>query len=197
MWGGLKLIAMSSPSPMSLTPSEYLRLERQSDVRSEYIGGRAYATAGASRRHNVISGNILAALKGQLRSQPCEAYMADMRVRIAAAGTYTYPDIAAVCGEPRFEDELADTLVNPSLIVEVLSDSTEAYDRGEKFAQYRSLDSLREYVLVAQNKARVEHYQREGERWVLTEIHAEDGRVRLTSVNCELAIADVYAGVVF
>ena len=152
---------MSAPKPTLLTPREYLEIERKAEVRSEYIGGRLYAMPGSNRLHNLIAGNILAALKTQLRGKQCETYAADMRVKIAPTGTYTYPDVITVCGEPRFEDPFVDTLLNPTLIVEVLSTSTEAYDRGEKFAQYRSLDSLREYMLVAQNKSRVEHYRRE------------------------------------
>src|SRR5260221_12831334 len=117
-----------------LTPGEYLEIERKAEVRSEYIAGRIYAMAGASRRHNLIAGNLLASLKAQLRGKPCETYMAEMRVKVGPTGLYTYPDVIAVCGQPRFEDTFVDTLLNPTLIVEELSETTKAYDSGEEFA---------------------------------------------------------------
>src|SRR5206468_6291774 len=119
---------------------------------SEYINGQIYAMSGASREHNLIVVNLIRELSSQLRGRPCEVYASDMRVKVRPTGMYTYPDVVAVCGEPRFEDEQVDTLVNPAVIVEVLSPSTEAYDRGQKFAHYRKLESLTEYVLVAQNE---------------------------------------------
>ena len=188
---------MSSPKPTLLTPGEYLEIERKAEIRSEYIAGRIYAMAGASRRHNLIAGNILAALKAQLRGKPCETYMADMRVRVSPTGLYTYPDVIAVCGPPQFEDAFVDTLLNPTLLVEVLSETTEAYDRGDKFAQYRNLDSLREYVLVSQNKLRVEDYLRDGERWVLSEVRVRGESIGLTSIGCQIALAAIYEGVDF
>jgi Uma2 family endonuclease len=180
-----------------LTPGEYLEIERKAEIRSEFIAGRIYAMAGASRRHNLIAGNMLAALKTQLRGKPCESYMADMRVKVSPTGLYTYPDVIVVCGQPQFEDAFVDTLLNPTLLVEVLSETTEAYDRGEKFPQYRNLDSLREYVLVSQNKLRVENYLRDGERWVLSEVHVLGESVSLASIGCEIALATIYEGVDF
>jgi Uma2 family endonuclease len=188
---------MSSPKPTLLTPGEYLEIERKAEIRSEYIAGRIYAMAGASRRHNLIAGNLLAALKTQLRGKTCETYMADMRVNVSPTGLYTYPDVIAVCGQPQFEDAFVDTLLNPTLIVEVLSETTEAYDRGDKFAQYRSLDSLREYVLVSQNKLRVEDYLRDGEHWVLSEVRVLGETIGLTSIGCEIQLAAIYEGVDF
>jgi len=130
---------MSSPHPSFVTPGEYLELERKSEIRSEYVAGRIYVMSGASRRHNLIAGNLFREISAQLRSKPCEAYVGDMRVKVGPTGMYTYPDIVAVCDEPRFEDSFIDTLLNPAVLVEVLSESTEAYDRGEKFAHYRRL----------------------------------------------------------
>jgi Uma2 family endonuclease len=115
-----------------------------------------------------------------------------MRVKVAPTGMYTYPDLVALCGEPRFEDGHVDTLLNPSVIIEVLSPSTEAYDRGEKFAHYRRLETLREYVLVAQDKVRVEHYRREGEQWVLSEISDPRGTLHLPSVDCHVEVGAIY-----
>ena len=173
-------------------PEEYLAAERTARQRSEYVNGRVYAMAGASREHNLIVGNVFAELRAQLRGRPCEAYVNDLRVKVSRTGLYTYPDVVALCGEPRFEDEHVDTLLNPGVIVEVLSESTEGYDRGEKFAHYRRLDSLQEYVLVAQDKVRVEHYARQGEHWVLTEFSDLQDSLSLTSLDCSVALRDVY-----
>lgn len=188
---------MSSPSPSLLTEREYLALERKSEIRSEYIAGRVFAMSGASRRHNLIAGNLYREINTQLRGRPCEAYVSDMRVKVSPTGMYTYPNIAALCGEPRFEDTDGDTLLNPAVIVEVLSDSTEAYDRGEKFAHYRRLETLREYVLIAQNKVRVEHYLRRGEEWVLSEISDPEGTLDLSLIDCRVSVAAIYEKVDF
>jgi len=174
------------------TPTEYLALERSAHEKSEYINGRIYAMAGASRLHNLIVTNILRELATQLRGRPCETYANDMRVKVQRTGMYTYPDVVAVCEEPRLEDAELDTLLNPAVIVEVLSPSTESYDRGEKFAHYRRLESLQEYVLVAQVTRRVEHFRREGDSWVLTEISDPGGELRLSSLGCTLQLADIY-----
>jgi Uma2 family endonuclease len=188
---------MSSPDLSYVTPVEYLDLERKSEVRSEYLAGHIFAMSGASRRHNLIAGNFYREISTQLRGRVCEAYMSDMRVKISPTGMYTYPDIVGVCDEPRFEDSHIDTLLNPQVIVEVLSESTEAYDRGEKFAHYRRLDSLREYVLVAQDKIRIEHYVREGEQWILSEISDSESALRLVSIDCHAGLAAIYEKVDF
>jgi len=188
---------MSSPSSNLLTEREYLEVERKSGIRSEYIAGRIYVMSGASERHNVIAGNLYALIWLQLRGQPCRAYMNDMRVRVAPARMYTYSDIVAVCGEPQLEDARLDTLLNPAIIVEVLSESTEAYDRGEKFAYYRRLETLREYVLVSQDKVRVEHYRREGEQWILSEISDPDGTLHLPTIDCHVDVKAIYERVDF
>jgi Uma2 family endonuclease len=180
-----------------VTPAEYLALERSAREKSEYVNGRIYAMSGASRLHNLISLNVAGELRSQLRGRPCEAYVNDMRVKVQRTGMYTYPDVVAVCEEPRLEDAEFDTLLNPSVIVEVLSPSTESYDRGEKFAHYRRLDSLREYVLVAQVTRRIEHFRRRGEHWVLTEISDPGGELSLSSIGCVLKLADIYDRVEF
>jgi len=174
------------------TPEEYLALERRSETKSELVNGRIYAMTGASREHNLITANLVRELSTQLRGRPCESYASDMRVKVDETGMYTYPGVVALCGEPAFEDAAVDTLLNPAVIVEVLSPSTESYDRGEKFAHYRRLASLREYVLVAQNRVRVEHYARRGEQWVLTEFSDLAGAFELPSVGCTLRLVDVY-----
>ena len=177
------------------TPEQYLVLERQADHKSEYINGRIFAMAGASRAHNLIAGNIFGELRAQLRGRPCEAYISDMRVKVSQTGLYSYPDVAVACGELQFEDVHGDTLLNPLVIVEVLSESTEAYDRGGKFAHFRRLPSLTDYLLVAQDKMCVEQYVRQGEQWLLTELSDAKGAVQLESIGCKLSLEEIYARV--
>jgi Uma2 family endonuclease len=175
-----------------ITPAEYLAAERKAAEKSEYINGRVYAMAGASRVHNLIALNTASELRTQLRGRPCEAYANDMRVKVERTGMYTYPDVVGLCEEPRFEDAEVDTLLNPGVIIEILSPSTERYDRGEKFAHYRRLESLREYVLIAQDIRRIEHYRREGDSWVLTEVSEPDAALVISSLSCTLRLSDIY-----
>ena len=188
---------MTAPSTDFMTAADYLAVERKAEIRSEYIAGRMYAMSGASERHNTISLNMAAEFRNQFRGRNCRVYMADMRLKVSPTGMYTYPDVTAVCGDLQLEDEHLDTLLNPTVIAEVLSDSTEAYDRGEKFAHYRRLESLREYVLVAQNRMRVEHYRREGAVWVLTEISDPEGTLHLPSIDCHIPVHAIYESVTF
>jgi Uma2 family endonuclease len=176
-----------------LSPAEYLALERSSEYKSEYLHGQMVAMTGASRKHVLIALNLATGLRRQLEGRPCEVYATDMRVRAPTTGLYTYPDIAVVCGEPQFEDDHEDTLLNPVLIVEVLSSSTESYDRGRKFEHYRTLESLREYLLVSQDRSRVEQFVRQdGTAWLFKEIAGVDQVVSLASVACEIALAEIY-----
>ena len=189
---------MSSAAVQShLTPEEYLVLERKATIKSEYLNGQMYAMSGASRAHNLICLNIGGELRTQLKERACEVYTNDMRVKVTAAGLYTYPDILVVCDEPRFEDDSFDILLNPTALFEVLSPSTEAYDRGAKFGYYRQLDSMQEYTLVSQDFMRVEHYLRHNGQWILTEYSSPDDVVRLTSIDCELPLREIYAKVEF
>ncbi len=184
---------MSSLTKPRFTLEEYLSVERNSQTRSEYFDGEIFAMGGASENHNLIVGNIFASLHSQLRERPCKVYSSDLRVRVMATGLYTYPDVVALCGEARFDDEQKDTLVNPSLIIEVLSKSTEGYDRGEKFAHYRRIESLKEYVLVAQDKHRVEHYIRQpDDQWLMSERNKVEDRMELVSINCTLLLSEIY-----
>jgi Uma2 family endonuclease len=176
-----------------VTPEEYLEYERAAQYKNEYFDGEIYAMTGASRKHNLIAGNVFAELKRQLRGKPCEAYISDMRVRIPSANIYTYPDVVVVCGEPEFEDADVDTLLNPTLLVEVLSKSTASYDRSVKSGYYRTLPSLAEYLLVAQDESHVvQHTKQADGRWLLADIRGAEGRVELASVGCVLSLADVY-----
>jgi Uma2 family endonuclease len=189
---------MSSAALKSqLTPEQYLAFERASPLRHEYHAGSIFAMSGASRAHNLIAGNLCAELSRQLRDRPCEAYITDMRVLVRPTGLYTYPDIVAVCDEPQFQDSAVDTLLNPTLIIEVLSPSTEAHDRGAKFAHYRRLESLRQYVLVAQDQVRVERYTRQGDEWLLAELGGLGETLDLASIDCAVRLRDVYAKVRF
>lgn len=148
---------------------------------------------GASRKHNIIAGNAFAALHGQLRGRGCEIYTNDMRVWIPAVDLFTYPDVVVACGHPDFMDTEVDTLLNPTLIVEVLSPSTESYDRGMKYSYYRTLPSLAEYLILAQNRVHAEHYTRQGNGgWLLTETDRREDVLELPSIACTLALADVY-----
>jgi Uma2 family endonuclease len=177
------------------TPDQYLALERDAECKSELVNGQIYAMSGASREHNLIAGNVFGELRSQLKGRPCEAYTSDMRFKVCPTGMYTYPDVAVACNGPRFEDDHVDTLLNPTVIVEVLSPSTEAYDRGEKFAHYRKLDSLSDYVLVSQDKPRVEHFARHPDNpslWAFTEVSGFDGVLRLASIGCEVSLSDIY-----
>lgn len=178
---------------MSCPPEEYLAFERRSEEKHEYLAGEAFAMTGASREHNLIVTNVVAELRQQMKGRPCQVYPNDMRVKVDASGLYTYPDVAVVCGEARFEDEQVDTLLNPTLIVEVLSDSTEAYDRGEKFEHYRKLPSLAEYLLIAQDRPHVEQYVRQADgHWLLAEWHGREATARLPSIDAALALVEVY-----
>lgn len=177
-----------------LTPAEYLAFERrQTDAKHEYYNGDITMMAGASLAHNRIMGNTFAALHAQLRGSECSVFPSDMRIHIPATNLYTYPDISALCSEPQLEDDEQDILINPSVIIEVLSESTEAYDRGAKFDHYRSIESLQTYVLIAQDKPQVEVFQRQdtGE-WLLSVIKGLEASVTLTAIGCEFALADVY-----
>ncbi len=179
-----------------ISEADYLAVERHSQTKSEYLAGQVFALAGASRAHNRITDNIGGMLYNALRGSGCEFFTSDMRVKVVEASAYFYPDVVIVCGEPQFEDEKEDNLLNPLVIFEVLSESTEPFDRGEKFFAYRRIPSLREYLLVAQDKMRVEHYIRQSDgEWLLREYTGADAVIRLESVAVELPLQQVYEGV--
>jgi Uma2 family endonuclease len=188
---------MASLPQHYITPDEYLRIERAAETKSEYFDGQMFAMAGASEAHVLITTNVGRELSARLLRGPCRVYVADLRVRVSLTGLYTYPDIVVACGERQFEDGTRDTLLNPKVIVEVLSPSTEAYDRGRKFTQYGTLPTLTDFVLVAQDEMRVQHFARSGEQWILTESAEPDGTLRIPSIDCEIRLADIYAQVEF
>lgn len=181
------------------TPEEYLTLEREASFRSEYLAGEITAMAGASLQHNRITSNIGALLNVQLTERPCDSFTSDMRVKVEAPQIYyTYPDAVALCGEPQFDDAHQDCLINPMLIVEVLSPSTQRYDQQEKFGYYRKIASLMDYVLVAQDRVCVEHYSRQGAfQWLLTEYNSLEDTITLSSIACKFLLADIYKKVEF
>lgn len=186
-------MGLAQKKPQIFTPEEYIEFERQSEFRHEYIDGEIYEMAGANKRHNIISANIMRSLGIQLFELDCNVYGSDMRVKITATEKYTYPDVVAICGEEVFEDETEDTLLNPMLIIEVLSKSTEAYDRGGKFEFYQTIESFQEYVLISQEPFRVEQFVRKNaNEWTYFEFRKAEEIVKLTSINCELVLADIY-----
>jgi len=175
-----------------LTSEEYLAWERAQPEKHEFHDGEVFAMAGATFEHNQIVGNVVGELRAALRQMPCRVCLSDLRVKVPATGLYTYPDASVVCGRPEFEDGTLDTLLNPVVLVEVLSGSTEDYDRGTKFTNYRTVASLRDYVLISTDRILVEHYARSDDgSWVLRELRAGD-RVPLASVGCELAVDELY-----
>ena len=179
------------------TPEEYLERERRADYKSEYFAGEIVAMAGAKRKHNLVSSNVTVSLGVQLQDSACEVYASDMKVQADQARQYSYPNVVVVCGEPRFQDESEDVLLNPTVVVEVLSPSTEAKDRGEKFLRYRQIDSLTDYLLVAQNERRVEQFTKQSDgSWRLVEI-VDAGAVQIDSIGCTLTLADAYNKVSF
>lgn len=187
---------MSTRPKTLLSEEEYLAIERQAEFKSEYFQGEMFAMAGAVEAHNLIAGNLFAALHQQFRSRACRAYSNDMRVRVAKTGLYTYPDVVAVCREPVFLDERRDTLINPSVLAEVLSASTEAYDRGKKFDHYQSIDSLKEYLLVSSDRVHADLFTRQSDgRWILSKANALEDWIDLASLECRLSLADLYAKV--
>jgi Uma2 family endonuclease len=180
-----------------ITPEEYLDHERLAEFKSEYYDGQIYAMSGTSFRHTVIASNLHGELFDQLRGKPCRPFFSDLRLRSPNSNAYTYPDIMVICGPPQFADDRFDTMLNPTLIIEILSSSTESWDRGGKFAHYRKLESLSDYVLVSQEKMLVEHYTRQGEQWLLTAWSQPEDSLMLASIGCEVRLRDVYAKVSF
>jgi len=175
------------------TAEEYLALERSTEQRHEFLAGEVFAMGGASERHTLIVANVVGELRQMLKGRPCKTYPTDMRVRVAPSGLYTYPDIVVVCGVARFDDEQRDTLLNPTLLIEVLSPSTESYDRGDKFEHYRKLDSLLEYVLIAQDRVHVEQFVRQADdQWLLSESDDRAALLRLPSIEVALPVAELY-----
>ncbi|MGA2175696.1 MAG: Uma2 family endonuclease [Verrucomicrobiota bacterium] len=181
-----------------LTEAEYLEIERRAEYKSEFLDGEMFAMSGGTRWHSIIAVNITSEFSKQLKGSPCMAYNTDLRVKVQAAGLYTYPDLSVACGDQQFEDEQVDVLLNPTVLAEILSESSESYDRGKKFALYRQIPSLREYLLVSQDKPQIEQFIRQaGGEWLLRDVVGMDGKLTLPSLNITVALAEVYANVQF
>jgi Uma2 family endonuclease len=182
-----------------VTVDEYLELEATADTKSEYFDGEIFAMTGATAEHNLIVTNLIRELGSQLEERPCLVYASGQRLKISGTGLYTYPDVTVACGEPKYEEPDRRALLNPTLIVEVLSESTEAYDRGDKFAHYRRLASICDYVLVASDQPRIERFSRqEGrEEWLLAECNDPAGSLELPSFGGALSLPHVYSKVEF
>ncbi|MDE0087782.1 MAG: Uma2 family endonuclease [Candidatus Poribacteria bacterium] len=175
-----------------LTPQEYITAERKATLKSEYLSGEIVAMSGASHEHNLITMNTVNGLYNQLADQGCRIFASAMRVGISAGDSYFYPDIAVVCDKPRFEDNEFDTLINPIVVIEVLSQSTEVYDKGEKFRRYQQLESLQEYILISQDQVQVERYHRQDKNRVSSEFTSLEDILGLISVEAELSLQQIY-----
>lgn len=189
---------MSTAPKRRYTEAEYLAIERDVETKHEFFRGEIFAMSGASRQHNQITFNLALCLGQQLVDRDCTAFITDMRVNVEQATLYTYPDAVITCNEPRFLDKEVDTLLNPQVVIEVLSDSTEKYDRGKKFELYRQLTTLREYILISQDHAHIDRFAlNEQGQWVLNDATGLEASIELTAINCRLPLADVYAKVEF
>lgn len=184
---------MSTQPQTFFTPEEYLELERKAEYKSEYCNGEIFAMSGASRRHNAIALTLYAMFVQRNRGRKCQGFTSDMRVLVDPPGLYTYPDLSATCGEPQFADASEDTLINPALVVEIVSPSTEAYDRGKKARMYRGMSSLQELLLIAQDRYDVELRRRQADgTWLLLDAVGLDASIELTSVSCTLPLGELY-----
>lgn len=189
---------MSTLPKQRYTPEQYLAVDRAADYKSEYLNGEIFAMGGASARHSLIVVNVSAELRSHLRERPCAVYATDLRVRVSYDGLYAYPDVVVACGAPQFLDDAFDTLINPIVIAEVLSPTTKNYDRGEKLEQYRKIASLQEYLLIYQDEPRIGHYLRQRDDTLLFSVIEEvESAIHLPSLDCTLALSEIYAKVDF
>ncbi|MBF0200207.1 MAG: Uma2 family endonuclease [Desulfamplus sp.] len=185
---------------LKITPEEYLEFERNSEIKHEYFDGEIFAMTGASLNHNLINANITAELQSKLKSNgsTCSVFSNDMRVKVLKNGKYTYPDVVIACDEIQLEDDEFDTLINPVVIIEVLSNSTEAYDRGKKFEHYQLIPSLKEYILVSQHACRMEKYaRRDNFKWLYSSYNEPGESMEIDVIGCKLLLLDIYYRVVF
>ena len=189
---------MSSAAIKRYSPADYLALERASDVKHEFFDGEMFLMAGGTVEHSQVAANVIRALGNALADSPCRVLTSDMKIKLPT-GLYTYPDASVVCDQPQYEDDRKDVLLNPLLIVEVLSPSTEAYDRGQKFRHYQTCPSLREYVLIAQDRSAVDHYLRQpaSGQWLLTTFESLDATMPLPSLGIGLRLSEIYSKVEF
>lgn len=189
---------MATVQKRLLTPQEYLALERKAETKSEYYRGEMFAMSGASWEHTLIKDNMAREAGYQLKEGPCRVLTSDLRVKVDVTGLYTYPDIVIVCEEPKFEDSFFDTLLNPRGVVEILSDSTEKYDRGAKFRHYQQVPTVQEYILVSQDQPLVEQYVRQKDNtWLLTTYSGVSQTFAFATIPAQVPLAEIYRGVAF
>ena len=189
---------VSTQSKVRITPEEYLALERKAETRSEYFDGEMIPMPGVSLQHDRIVINLISELDSQFQDRPGEVHGPDFRIKVPRTGSYFYPDVSVVLGNPELEDEYGDSMLNPRVVIEVLSPSTESYDRGPKFAHYRTLESLQEFILVSQTEPRVERYVRQDDRnWLYSEVTDPAGSLELVSVACRVPLSRIYRKVDF
>ena len=195
---GLESLNMAVPIP-KLTVEEYLAIEREAEYKSEYYRGEMFAMAGGTGKHSILAARMIRLLGNRLVGRGCETYTSDMKVQIEPGGLHTYPDVSVVCGKPEYTDDVEDVLVNPKLIVEVLSKSTEAQDRGSKFQEYKKIASLEEYVLVSKTKALVERFgRRPGAEWTqYAEARGMKAIIELQSLGIAIPLEEIYSEIMF
>jgi Uma2 family endonuclease len=189
----MRIAGMALNPNYYVTPEEYLAIERKAETKSEYVDGIVYAMAGATERHNTLVANLIMSIGIQLRGRPCKVYPSDLKVRIPNSTRFFYPDVSVVCGETLFADDHKDVILNPILLVEVLSEATAAFDRGTKFIAYQQIESLKECLLVAQSEQLVEHFTRQrGDSWIYRKVTSAEGVLTLSSIQCEITLKEIY-----
>jgi Uma2 family endonuclease len=189
---------MAVPALKYASIEAYLVAERAATEKHEYYKGEVFAMSGASLRHNKIQVNLTGEIRNFLRGKSCDVFGSDLRVHIPSNSLFTYPDVVIICGEPQLMDHAQDTVLNPAVIFEVLSPSTQSYDRGDKFKLYRDIPSLKEYILVASDKPGIEHYLRQpDDRWTLQEFDSMEAALLLPTIGCNLPLVQIYEGVTF
>ena len=192
------MVAQPKTEPKRYTAEEYLELEFAAEFRSEFWNGQIVAMSGGSPEHSTIIVNISREVSLQLKGKPCQAFSNDTKVRTGPLTLFTYPDLSVVCGEPHFDADHRVILLNPTLIVEVLSPSTEAVDRGKKFDNYQRIESFTDYVLIAQDSPRIDHYSRQSEtQWLRTTVSGLESTLSLPAIGCTLALSEIYDRVEF
>lgn len=189
---------MSAPAHEYMTTEQYFTFAETSEGKHEYYRGAVYAMTGGTARHNLIVANIIALLHGQLRATTCRVFPSDLRLKIEQTGLYTYPDVSVICGPIFFSDNRQDTVTNPVVLIEVLSPRTENYDRGRKFEHYRTIETLQEYIVVAQDRVHIEHYVRQDtSRWLFVDFSAINQTVHVGAINCTVPVDIVYENIPF
>ena len=185
----------SLPIPR-ITEDEYLRLDRAAEMRSEFVDGEIFAMSGGSFPHSILAVRLAVELSLKMRGRNCVVFNSDTRVRTSSTGSYVYPDISVVCGKPQSHRASDDILINPIVVIEVLSPGTERYDRGKKFGLYREIESLQDYILVHTDSVHVEHFTRQPESWLFREYRGAESSISIESIDCAVLLGDVYTGVI-